>query len=492
MAQFASVSFDQFCLEWSVPLVSGATLVVVPQDRRAGADLAAFLAGERVTHVWLPPVVLAGLDEGSIAPGVVVDVGGEACSPELVRTWSADRVMFNSYGPTETAVDAAVWRCRPVTGEVPIGSPIANTRVFVLDGGLEPVPVGVAGELYVAGTGVARGYAGLAGLTAERFVACPHGSAGERMYRTGDLVRWNGEGELEFLGRADDQIKIRGFRIEPGEVRSVLAAHPGVAQAAVIAREDVAGDRRLVAYVVPAAITDAAREDAAGEDAAELGERLRRHAAERLPHYMVPAAVVTLDALPLTINGKLDRKALPAPVYAAGAGRRPASLREELLCGVFAEVLGLAEVGVHDDFFALGGHSLLAVRLVSRVRRLLDVDLGIRTLFEHPTVAALATRLDEADTARPPLTAQERPERLPLSFAQRRLWFIQQLEGLSDDLQHPRSRSSLTGDVDHPALESALLDVIARHEVLRTVFAVARTASRASRVLSPWPSWTGT
>ncbi|MET8870049.1 amino acid adenylation domain-containing protein, partial [Nonomuraea sp. NPDC004580] len=488
VAQFASVSFDQFCLEWSVPLVSGATLVVVPQDRRAGADLSAFLAEERVTHVWLPPVVLAGLDEGSIAPGVVVDVGGEACSPELVRTWSADRVMFNSYGPTETAVDAAVWRCRPVTGEVPIGSPIANTRVFVLDRGLEPVPVGVAGELYVAGAGVARGYAGLAGLTAERFVACPHGGAGERMYRTGDLVRWNGEGELEFLGRADDQIKIRGFRIEPGEVRSVLAAHPGVAQAAVIAREDVAGDRRLVAYVVPAAEEDGAGEDGAGEGRAgdvgvELGERLRRHAAERLPHYMVPAAVVTLDALPLTINGKLDRKALPAPVYAAGAGRRPASLREELLCGVFAEVLGLAEVGVHDDFFALGGHSLLAVRLVSRVRHLLDVDLGIRTLFEHPTVAALATRLDEADTARPPLTAQERPERLPLSFAQRRLWFIQQLEGLSDTYNIPVALK-LTGDVDHPALEAALLDVIARHEVLRTVFAV-EDGEPCQRVLSP-------
>ncbi|MEV4583365.1 amino acid adenylation domain-containing protein, partial [Nonomuraea jabiensis] len=462
VAQFASVSFDQFCLEWSVPLVSGATLVVVPADRRVGADLAAFLAGERVTHVWLPPVVLAGLAEGSIAPDVVVDVGGEACSPELVRTWSAGRVMFNSYGPTETAVDAAVWRCRPVTGEVPIGSPIANTRVFVLDGGLEPVPVGVAGELYVAGTGVARGYVGLAGLTAERFVACPYGGSGERMYRTGDLVRWNGDGELEFLGRADDQIKIRGFRIEPGEVQSVLAAHPRVAQAAVIAREEVAGDRRLVAYVVPTG----------PENGAEAAEDLRRHVAERLPHYMVPAAVVTLDALPLTINGKLDRKALPAPEYATGAGRRPATLREELLCGVFAQVLGLERVGVDDDFFALGGHSLLAVRLVSRVRRLLGVDLGIRTLFESPTVAALAARLDEADVARPPLTAQERPERLPLSFAQRRLWFIQQLEGPNDTYNIPVALN-LTGEVDHRALEAALLDVIGRHEVLRTVFPMA-------------------
>ncbi|MEV4583388.1 amino acid adenylation domain-containing protein, partial [Nonomuraea jabiensis] len=458
VAQFASPGFDTFGWEWLALLV-GAGVVVVPEGARLGEALLRSLDGLGVSHVTLPPAVLAGLDPAGLDARVVVTAAGEALPGPVMAAWAAGRRMFNSYGPSETTVDATLWRCDAQAAEAAIGHPVVATRVWVLDGCLRLVPVGVAGEVYVAGAGLARGYVGQPGLTAERFVACPFG--GGRMYRTGDVARWNADGELIFVGRADEQVKIRGMRIEPGEVESVIAASPLVSQAAVVAREDSPGDKRLVAYVVPAA------------DTAELVEVVRRFAAERLPEFMVPAAFVVLDGgLPLTTNGKLDRNALPAPEYVTGQGRKPATPHEEVLCSVFAQVLGLERVGVDDDFFALGGHSLLAVRLVSRIRAVLDVEVEIRALFEAPTARQLAARLTQADQARPALTARVRPERVPLSFAQRRLWFIQQLEGPNATYNIPVTLR-LAGEVDRSALDAALRDVIARHEVLRTVFPAA-------------------
>ena len=453
------VSFDLTVTALFGPLVSGGCVVVADLEGVGGAGFGLV----KVTPSHLP---LLGRVAGWAAEGDLV-VGGEAMSGGMLREVRERYplvTVVNEYGPTEATVGCVRFWVRPgeelPAGVVPIGRPMWNTRVFVLDAGLGLVPPGVAGELYVAGAGLARGYLGRPGLTAERFVACPSGPPGERMYRTGDLARWTADGQLEYLGRADDQVKIRGFRIEPGEVEAVLAAQPGVAAAAVAVREDQPGDRRLAGYVVPAG-------------GAVLDPAVLRAAAGRvLPGYMVPAAVVVLDALPLTGNGKLDRRALPAPEYAAGGGRAPATALERALCEVFAQVLGLDRVGTEDSFFDLGGHSLLATRLVSRVRAVLGAELAIRAVFEHPTPAALAQVLDGAAAARPPLVRMPRPERLPLSFAQQRLWFLEQYNGPGTAYNLPFAWR-LHGPLDAAALVAAVGDVAVRHESLRTVFAVA-------------------
>ncbi|WP_440862330.1 amino acid adenylation domain-containing protein, partial [Streptomyces narbonensis] len=369
--------------------------------------------------------------------------------------------LVNGYSPVESMIFTCCHTVeeRDTTGaSIPVGRPVAGKGVYVLDERLRPVPVGVVGELYMAGAGLARGYVGQPGLTAERFIAHPYGAPGERVYRTGDLVRWRADGVLEFLGRADGQVKIRGFRVEPGEVQAVLMRHGAVRQAAVVVREDRPGDKRLVAYVVLDALTSP--------------DELRSHAADRLPEHLVPSAVVVLDALPLTPNGKLDRKALPAPdVSSTSGGRAPRTPREEVLCGLFADVLGIPDVGVDDDFFHLGGHSLLAARLIGRIRPALGVEAGIRDLFQAPTVAALARRLDGAERARPALRPFERPDELPLSYAQQRLWFLDEAQGSAGGTAYNLPFAArLHGTVDPEALQAALGDLAGRHEALRTRF----------------------
>ena len=387
--------------------------------------------------------------------------GGEALSSKLLAQVAKSlpgSLLANQYGPTEATINATYWICQAdELSSVPIGRPNWNTQVYVLDGGLQPVPVGVAGELYIAGVGLARGYLHRAGLTAERFVAGPFGPAGSRMYRTGDLARWRADGVLDFLGRADDQVKLRGFRIEPGEIEAALMRHPAVMQAAVIARADSAGNKRLIGYVVAA---PDATIDAAG---------LRAHLANSLPDYMVPSAFVVLERLPMTPNGKLDRKALPAPDSTPSGRRAPRTPQEEMLCALFAEVLGVARVGIDDNFFELGGHSLLAMRLINRIRSTLNVEIAVRTLFEAPSVDALAKHLDGAQAARAALRPVQRPAEIPLSFAQRRMWFLNRLEGSSATYTTPMAMR-LTGVLNRDALEAALGDIVERHEILRTIY----------------------
>ncbi|WP_190110058.1 non-ribosomal peptide synthetase, partial [Streptomyces cinnamoneus] len=460
----SSFSFDSSVdsLMW---MLAGHELHVTSDEVRRDVELLnRYVAEERLDVLDITPTHLqhqlaAGLMRNAQHRPRVLQIGGEGSSDALWQELRAlpDTTTYSMYGPTETSVDALQTRVED-SPRPSLGRPLRNSRVYLLDAQLRLVPPGVKGELYIAGPSLARGYLNRPDLTAERFVASPYGEPGERIYRSGDMARWSADGCLEFLGRADDQVKIRGFRIELGEIEDALSAHGSIAQAVVVVHEDQAGDKRLIAYTVPA------------EGGTVDPETARGHLAGRLPEYMVPAAFVTLDELPLTSHGKLDRKALPAPDFSRDAGgRAPRNENEEILCGLFADVLGLDSIGIDDSFFNLGGHSLSATRLVSRIRAELKVELSVRSLFQSPTVAGIAALITSADRARKPLSAMERPAEIPLSPAQMRLWFLNRLESAGGNYNLPTALR-LDGTLNVAALELALADVVARHESLRTVF----------------------
>ncbi|SIT65550.1 amino acid adenylation domain-containing protein [Burkholderia sp. b14] len=463
--QFASFSFDASASEILMALGSGAALYLPPeaarQDRHALRD---YLTSHAITHATLPPALLQhGAELASFGPPLTLILAGEAPSATLVRDLAEQGTVFNAYGPTETTVCATAWRgARDFSGEVSIGRPIANTRVYLLDAHGQPVPLGVVGELYIGGAGVARGYLNRPELTAERFVPDPFSDdAGARLYKTGDVARYLPDGNLEFVGRNDEQVKIRGFRIEPGEIEACLMAHPQVRDAVVLATGE-GSDKRLVAYVV-----------ADPDDA--LASTLRAQVAASLPEYMVPSAFVRLDAWPLTPNGKLDRRALPEPdadALAHQAYEAPQGELETTLAAIWAELLGVERVGRHDSFFALGGHSLLAVRLMNRVR-MLGADVPLATLFATPTLAAFAAALEahwqQGTDAQPEITPVPREGNLPLSFAQQRLWFLAQLDGVSESYHMPLALH-VRGPLDRAAWQQALDALFARHEALRSTF----------------------
>ncbi|AIO98876.1 D-alanine--poly(phosphoribitol) ligase, subunit 1 [Burkholderia pseudomallei 576] len=486
----ASIAFDSLVKQW-VQLLSGRTLVVVPEPVRFdGRRLLDAIGRDRIDVFDCTPSQLA-LIEGARGPEdeaypQVTLVGGEAIGEGM---WSelasaSSRTYYNVYGPTECTVDATLAR---ITAEhAPhIGGPLANVRAYVLNERLSPAPVGVRGELYIGGAGVARGYLNRPELTRERFIDDPF-VAGGRLYRTGDLARWRTDGSLEYLGRNDFQVKIRGFRIELGEIEAQLAKVAGVREVVVLARDSAAdtdqnadpnasatansSEKRLVAYYTGDADVVA----------------LRAQAAQHLPSYMVPSAYVRLDAWPLTPNGKLDRRALPAPAdgaYARAEYEAPQGAKEEALAAIWRELLHVERVSRHDNFFELGGHSLLAVQLVSRLRQALSVEVALGTVFDAPVLSALAERLEAENTAvLSPIPLAPRDGRIALSLAQQRLWFLTQLEGVSE-AYHMSGAVRLDGPLNREVLQRALNRIVMRHEALRTCF--AREEGEPIQVIQP-------
>ncbi|MBZ4423049.1 non-ribosomal peptide synthase/polyketide synthase, partial [Myxococcus sp. RHSTA-1-4] len=482
-------AFDVSVWEFFWPLLTGARLVLArPGGHQDPAYLARLIQQQSVTALHFVPSMLAAfLDEETSAACTSVRLlvcSGEALPAELASRSLATlpgAALHNLYGPTEAAVDVTAWHVRPGSfrASVPIGVPVANTQIHLLDASLQPVPVGIPGELFIAGVQVGRGYLSRPDLTAERFIPDPFSSTpGARMYRTGDLARRLPDGSIDYLGRLDFQVKLRGFRIELGEIESALAQHPTVRDAVLMAREDVPGDKRLVAYVT------------ARQGQSIDVEALRKHLGASLPEYMVPSAFVVLEVMPLSANGKADRKALPAPAAPTRTAREfvaPRNPTEELLAGLFSQLLNVSRVGVNDDFFALGGHSLMATQLASRLRRTFGVELPLRELFEAPTVAALALRVEAASRAGqgvkvPAMQPVSRTGPLPLSFAQQRLWFLDQLEPGTPTYNLPVALR-MEGSLDVDALERAFTELVRRHESLRTTF--ASVDGKAVQVITP-------
>ncbi|HEX5081729.1 MAG TPA: amino acid adenylation domain-containing protein, partial [Blastocatellia bacterium] len=486
--------FDLTVTSLFPPLISGGRVELVPELPGVEGLLKILSTPSTSSLIKLTPSHLQLLNRqvaaGRIAGRVsALVIGGEALTGEMIEIWQKEfphTRLINEYGPTETVVGCVVYEVkdgRHIVGPAPIGRPIANTRLYVLDQYGLPVPVGVAGELYIGGKGLARGYWRRADLTAERFVPDPFSSSpGERLYRTGDLVRYLPDGAMEYLGRADTQIKLGGHRIEPGEIEYHLRLHAAVREAAVTVRRDPHAQERLVAYVTPV--------EGQGEPTTR---ELREFLLQRLPEYMLPARVVSLPALPLTPHGKTDLRALPEPDWSAyGAdGEQLDNPTEELLRGVWREALRVEDVGVEDSFFALGGHSLLATQVVSRVREIWGLDVELLSLFERPTIRALGQWLDEQQRGAPGQAALKRIERVaqaghaPLSFAQERLWFLDQLDPGSP-LYTVQLAIRLHGKLKLDVLERSLNEIVRRHEILRTRFAL-ESDGPAQIVLEPEP-----
>ena len=488
-------TFDVSVWEFFWPLLTGARLVVaLPDGHRDPAYLLRTLVEEGITTLhFVPSMLKVFLEEPGVGAATSVRqvmASGEALPAALAERFLAglpEARLHNLYGPTEAAVDVSAWTCAPGESPVPIGRPIANIDLRVLDRPFLPVPVGSAGELCIGGVGLARGYRNRPALTAERFVPHPEsGRPGERLYRTGDLARWRPDGRIEYLGRLDHQVKIRGQRIEPGEIEAALAQDPAVRECAVLAREG-RGGLRLVAYVVPRG------GGLSNDEIDELRATLRR----RLPEPLIPAAFVVLAALPLTASGKLDRRALPAPDAVAGGQRvAPRTAVEAVVAGIWRDVLGLPALGVDDNFFDLGGHSLLATRVVSRLRTTFGVEIPVRALFESPTIAGLAQHpllsplsrrgggreTGEGPGVRALLRVEAASGPAPLSFAQQRLWFLAQLDPESAAYNLPAA-VDLHGALDIPRLSITLQEIVRRHETLRTTFQMA--GSEPVQVVGP-------
>jgi amino acid adenylation domain-containing protein len=478
LAAVTTLSFDIAGLELFLPLLAGARIILVPTEVASDAQrLSDLLTHEHATVLQATPATWRMLLEGGWRPSPSLRMlcGGEALSRELAaRLLQAGATLWNLYGPTETTIWSAQKRVIEASDADSIGGPIANTRLYVLDGRGEPVAIGIPGELYIGGLGVARCYWRRADLTAERFVPDPFSTeAGARLYRTGDLVRWRDDATLQFLGRLDHQVKIRGFRIELGEIESALRAIPEVAEAVVLAREEEPAHKQLVAY-----LTLKTTNTHNPQDATMSVPQLRDRLLATLPAYMIPSAFVVLDTLPLTPNAKIDRKALPKPDSLDHTQHStllpPRTPIEEALHDIFAEVLRVPQVALNIGFFELGGHSLLATQVIARIRSTFTLELPLRTLFEAPTVATLAQRVSEAlgsaaGVSAPPLLRASREGSLPLSFAQQRLWFLDQLEPGSS-VYHLPLALRLSGPLNVEALESSLHEIVVRHEALRTVF----------------------
>ena len=472
------ITFDAAGREIFPTLLAGARLIVAePNAHRDSRSIAEKIRDDGVSILHCVPSFLRLLvAEPAFADAVAlraVMCGGEALTPDVVAEFGnrSNARLYNVYGPTETIIDSAYWLCDVNSGDstIPIGRPIPNTRMYILDATLRPVPIGVAGELYIGGVSLARGYLSLPGLTAEKLIPDPFASdAGKRLYKTGDLARYLPDGNIQYLGRADYQVKIRGFRIELGEIEAALAQHPAVAQAVVTVHEGARGEKRLVSYVV------------AQPRCAPTVIELRTFLKNKLPEHMVPAGFVLLDSFPLTSNGKVDRRALPSPGEtrpeldkAFVASRTPT---EELLADIWSQVLNVERVGIYDDFFDLGGHSLLATQVVSRIRETFQVEMPLRCLFETPTVAGLAeslalSRRDGQSLELSSIQPVPRDGDLPLSFAQQRLWFIDQLDPGNSVYNFPVA-VRLKGSLNLAALEQSLNEIVRRHEALRTTFSM--------------------